>query len=320
MNLLSLSGKRLYPICLGTAEFGSRISRETSFALLDLYHEQEGNFFDSAHIYASWIPGGEGKSEQTLGDWLARQSKREDLFVATKGGHPHLESMDQARLKMDSVMQDFNESMDRLQLEWIDLYWFHRDDPQCDVNLIADILAALHATGRVRYFGGSNWTPQRLEELNHRAETQGTPRLSCSQRRWSFAVPPPPPAGMGLVNLEQEAWDFHCTTAMPVIPYSSQAVGFLGAQNVEWARGGFTGAAPKAAEYDSPENRRRLLWSIKQGEQCSATPNQVALRWMMHQPFPCYPIIGTGNKEHLSEALLSTQMVAPDEYTTVGKE
>ena len=88
-----------------------------------------------------------------------------------------------------------------------------------------------------------------------------------------------------------------------MIPYSSQANGYFGAENVAWARDGFSGAAPRAERFDSPANRQRLRRAMELAEEKGVTANQIALGYLLSQAFPVFPIIGTGSLEHVREAM-----------------
>jgi hypothetical protein len=121
-------------IALGTAWFGTAISEEQSFKLMDAFIERGGNFLDTAHMYANWVKGGAGKSETTIGRWL-RQTRPGNIVIATKGAD--------GGMTRDGIRKQFTESLDRLQLEKVDFYWLHRDDPAVPAGDIIEWLAAV---------------------------------------------------------------------------------------------------------------------------------------------------------------------------------
>lgn len=151
-------------ICLGVAEFGLGITDDESFAMLDAFATAGGNMADTAHVYAAWLPDGQGESERALGRWLRSRQPR-DFFVATKGGHPNLADMSIARLAPECIAQDLNESLERLRQDSVDLYWLHRDAPQVAVGEIMDALNEHLRQGCVRALGASNWSVARIERL-----------------------------------------------------------------------------------------------------------------------------------------------------------
>ncbi|MBA3709392.1 MAG: aldo/keto reductase, partial [Planctomycetes bacterium] len=144
-------------ICLGTALHGSTIADDDAFALLDIFVERGGNFLDTAHIYAAWLPNGHGQSERAIGAWLRSRGSRASTVIATKGGHPSWTAVPQARLRPEDIASDLTESCERLGTDVIDLYWLHRDDPAVPVDEILDALQRLIASGRIRAIGASNW-------------------------------------------------------------------------------------------------------------------------------------------------------------------
>ena len=89
---------RVSSICLGSADIGSKIDRETSFRMLDRFVDLGGTFIDTASVYADWLPGPRSISETTIGDWFAQSGKRDRVVLATKGGHPDLNTMHVSRL------------------------------------------------------------------------------------------------------------------------------------------------------------------------------------------------------------------------------
>jgi len=297
----------LSTIVLGTAGFGSAISVDDSFAVLDAYLAAGGNFIDTAHIYADWIPGGAGASERTIGAWLAARGLRDSIFLATKGGHPPLDALDQGRCSRADLEQDLSESLERLGVKHIDLYWLHRDDPALPVEQIVDTLVEFLASGLIDAYGFSNWPLARIQAAIGHAQAAGYTAPWGSQIGWALVDrrdPNPPVAGMSYMTPAQYRW--HCETAFPVAAYTAQARGYFGEANVAWARNGFMGPAPLGPEYDSSSSRRRLLQSIKLAEQKSCAPNQIALAWLLGQPFPVRPIVGTGSVAHLCEAMGAT--------------
>lgn len=302
----SPAGIPLHPtpsrLCLGTASFGSEIPRETAFCVLDRFLELGGNFLDTAHIYAAWRPGCWGNSERLLGDWMRARGVRDRIVLATKGGHPPLDRMDVGRCSRADLESDLTESLERLGTDWIDLYWLHRDDPGRPAEEIVETLNAFVRDGRIRAFGASNWTWNRIESARLDAERNGLQPFAAAQPGWSLATYPGPPPIPGMLLLANEDLEYPARTGLPVAAYTPQAKGYFGSENVDWARGGFAGPAPKGGEYDSLANRRKLLEAARIGSARGLSANQIALAYLMSNPFPVYPIIGTGNIDHLEEA------------------
>ena len=295
---LADSNLNVTQFALGCMQFGGRASRAESAALIDCYRDAGGAFFDTAHCYCFWEDGGDGRSERILGKYLRENECRDDVVVATKGGHPavpgyrrHDEYLTPCR-----VAADIDDSLGRMQIDHIDLYWLHRDDPRVDVGAILDILNNEVRRGRIRCFGGSNWTSQRLAEANRYAAEHGIDGFVASQPRWSLleydAMSQAERLEPGvLLHLDAADRAWHRDSQVPVVPYGPTGKGFF-------ATGG-----DAAERFRNRENLARAERTQALADELGSTANQVALAWLLHQPFPVVPILGTSQVPHLEDAL-----------------
>lgn len=289
-------------ICLGTGGYGTNIPAEQAFALLDAFAEQGGNFLDTARIYGAWAPGGEGASEQTLGAWLKRTGSRDRFVISTKGAHPDLATMHISRIRPADLAADIQASLAALQTDAIDIYWLHRDDPAVPVGEILSALDEHLAAGRVRAIGASNWSLARLTEADDYARSHGLTGFQANQIGWSLAaanVGPAPVAGMLYMDAATHA--HHLRSGLPVLAYSSQAVGFFSGkyrreQMAEPA------ATAVARLYFTPDNFDRLDRAAELARRRGVTPNQVNLAYLLGQPFPVYPIVGCRTVEQVRDS------------------
>ena len=161
MRTFNLAGVAVAPsvVCLGVPMHGTEIRQDESFRLLDLFFELGGTFFDTAHVYASWLPTGTGASERALGNWIVSRGLRDKVVIGTKGAHPPLANMAQHRVSPTDIGSDINDSLERLQTSVIDLYWLHRDAPDVPVSEILGALNDEIGKGRIRAIGASNCWP-----------------------------------------------------------------------------------------------------------------------------------------------------------------
>ena len=312
----SLPGIPLAPsrIVLGGVPFGSAISKQDSFTLMDAFAAAGGTFIDTAHGYARWLEGGDGASERTIGDWIRVRGNRDRMVIATKGGHPPLGAAEPiGRCSKVVLERHLEESLDRLGLDHVDLYWLHRDEPSRPVGEIIESLTDFQRSGRMLACGASNWTTERIQAANDYAEGLGLPPFVASQPWFSLGVVAGGPTAKEAVSESADPLrQWHVATGLPMIPYSSQANGYFGVQNVAWAKGGFAGSPPRAETFDSPANRRRLTRAIDLAEMKGCTANQIALAYLLNQPFPVFPIIGTSNPDHACEALSAVGITLPE--------
>ncbi len=302
-----LPGIALEPsrIVLGSVFFGSDVSREDSFAVMDAFAEAGGNFIDTAHVYAAWLDYGIGASERTIGEWIRARGNRERIVLATKGAHSPIDAEEKVGMCSRADLEEhLAESLDRLGLDRVDLYWLHLDEPTRPVGEIIESLADIQRSGRVRAYGASNWTTDRIQAANDYAREHDLVPFVASQPWFSLgAVAGGPSADGGADESSDALRQWHLSSGLPMIPYSSQANGYFGAENVAWAKGGFDGPPKRATSFDSPANRSRLLRAIDLAGKKGCTANQIALAYLLNQPFPIFPIIGTSNPEHAREAL-----------------
>ena len=314
MDLLVNAEVKPTRIGMGTAGFGADVDQRTSWAALDAYAEAGGNFVDTAHIYAAWIEDGWGKSERTVGEWLRVNGNRNEIVLATKGGHPPMDHMERGRCGRADLEQDLGESLERLRVDHVDVYWLHRDDPERPVGEIVEVVSEWVADGRIGAYGVSNWTAARLDTAWEYAREHGLRELSASQPGYAFAFHPTAAnecSPMRYMDEESHAW--HVRTQVPVAAYSAQATGFFGEANVAWASGGFPGKAPAAGGYDMADNRDRLTRAINMAGRKDVTASQIAVAYLCHQPFRVYPIIGTKQPERIREAIAATDIALSGE-------
>ena len=301
MRFTSLPGTEFAPsvICLGTGGFGSAISQDEAFRMLDLFAELGGNFVDSARVYAAWIPGGEGASERTIGAWLKSRNMASRFIVATKGGHPNLATMKVSRLSPAEIAVDVQASLAALEIDAIDIYWLHRDDPAIPIGEIVDAVNEQVAAGRLRAIGASNWTPERIDAANAYAAAHARVGFCASQIGWSLARPNPAAKGFGgELDMDAPTLDYHRRTGFPVMAYSSQAAGFF-AGKADRYRGPEAKDDGFAKRYVTAENFARLDRARDVAARHGRTANDVALAYLLSQPFPVYALTGCGNVDQV---------------------
>lgn len=169
-------------LCLGTNQFGTSLDQQHAGEILDAFASHGGNFIDTARSYADWVPDiPRGISELTLGQ-LLRERKREDWIVATKGCEFDWRA-DEMKLRVNPevIKSEMDASLEALQIDRIDLYWLHRDDPSQPVGPLIDTLIAAQEEGKIRYFGCSNWRPERIREAQEYAGSLGHQGFVASQ-------------------------------------------------------------------------------------------------------------------------------------------
>jgi 1-deoxyxylulose-5-phosphate synthase len=287
-------------LVLGSMVF-SLEALELTYDLLDTWRKLGGNVVDCAHIYQG------GNSERALGRWIEERDCRGDVVVLTKGAH---HNADRKRVTPEDITSDMRDSLARLRTDYIDIYVLHRDDPEVPVGPIVEALNEHLRAGRIRAFGGSNWTPERLDEANAYAASRGLHGFTVSSPHLSLAVPNET-IWAGCIDARSEAaMAWYRRTQMPLFAWSSQARGFFS--------GAFT---PDNLEnetivrvYYSEGNWERLRRAEHLGRQKGYRGIQVALAWLLNLPFPVFPLVGPATVDELRSCVQALEIeLSPEE-------
>ena len=307
MRTFTLPGlaKDLSVVCLGTGSHGSAYTEEHSFTLLDAFAERGGTFLDTAHVYANWLPEGKGASERTVGRWLRSRGLECQIAVGTKGGHPRLETMHVSRLRPEDIARDLDESLERLQLSSVDLYYMHRDDPEIPVGEILSALNEHLSAGRIGALGASNWGVARLQEAADYATAHGLTGFCASQIAWSLAqdnIPYDP--AQRTVSMDPEALSYYCASPLRVIPYTAQAGGFFAHPYDE--------GGPKFKRYHNPVSARRWERTQTLARECGVSPNALALAYLLNHPCGGAGIVGAHTVEQIDDSCSAGDIALTD--------
>lgn len=297
-----IPGTHLEPsvIALGTVSFGSTMAAGDAFRMLDLFLELGGTFIDTAHIYADWATSERSMSEKTIGAWLAQTGARDHIVLATKGAHTDRETK-QKRVRPDEIRTDLAESLEYLQTDHIDLYWLHRDDPEVPVRELIDCLEDLRLSGAIGSYGCSNWSPARIQEAALYAASRNVQGFVANQLMWSLATPNPGSVSdPTLVSMDRSGYAYHKESGLAAVAYSSQAKGFFSGKyapdKTDEGEGRRQGVI---RQYYNPANFARLEQARAIGDRLGCSANEVALAYLIHQPFPTFPIVGPRSLEQL---------------------
>ena len=161
MITLPKTDLQVHPLCLGGNVFGFSADVENSEEVLSYYFDNGGNFVDTADMYSQWAPGHVGgESETIIGNWMKKRGNRSSMVIATK-----VAKLDtRPGLKASNIAAACDDSLRRLQTDYIDLYYAHQDDPDTPIEETLRAFDALVKSGKVRYIAASNFAPARLQE------------------------------------------------------------------------------------------------------------------------------------------------------------
>ena len=298
------SGLRVPPLCFGGNVFGWTADAATSFTLLDRLVEAGINFVDTADVYSAWVPGNKGgESETIIGDWLKRRGGRERIVLATKVGSemgPGKKGLAKAYIR-----QAVEDSLRRLQTDYIDLYQSHRDDPETPIEETLEVYAELIKAGKVRAIGASNFTAERLSQALGVAERTGLPRYECLQPEFNLYDRGSYEGDLERVCRENE---------IGVITYFSLASGFLTGKYRSEADLAKSPRGQGIKKYLDERGRRILAALDEVAANHHARPAQVALAWLMARPGITAPIASATRLEQLDELIGATRLrLEPEE-------
>jgi aryl-alcohol dehydrogenase-like predicted oxidoreductase len=262
--------------------------------ILDAYVEIGGNTIDTAFIYQR------GRSEQAIGMWVQRRGNRDRINLWTKGAHPDKNG---PRVNRQAIHEELLISLERLQTDYVDLYALHRDDPAVPVGVIVEALNEHVEAGRIRAFGVSNWTHERIQEANDYAAQHGLVGFSFNSPNLSLAKAKEP-YWTGCVSADAAMIEWHTRTGMPLFSWSSQARGF------------FTGRySPDKQDnpdlvrvFYSDDNWERYRRAEQLGRELGVSTIQIALAYVLNQPFPTAAIIGPQNRAEMASCAAGAEI------------
>lgn len=297
------------PIALGTAQFGTGVSPEQAFIQLDTFTEFGGNMIDTAHVYGNWIPGMDSPSEETIGKWLLQTKKREKIVLVTKGGHPIPDRMSGKRVNSTDLDSDLEGSLRKLCTDYIDLYLLHQDDPDKPVEEILDYLEKKVSEGKIRYYGCSNWSLERIEDAKKAAERNHFKGFACNQAMGCLADVHKDTLPPSNTVLDKKMRAYHQKTQMPFMAYMSMARGYF-VKRME----------NKDISQESWDNytcasNERILQTLK--ELCADTGYSVqdfCYQYLIRQKFLCIPVAGFSSITQMKQAINAVNIEMPDKY------
>lgn len=277
------------PLVLGGNVFGWTADRDASFAVLDAFVEAGGRAIDTADVYSEWADGNAGgESETVIGEWLAaRPGMRERVSIATKV----CQKSDRKGLAPENLRAALDESLERLQTDYVDLYYAHRDDPGVPQSEVVAALGGFVAEGRVRHLGASNFTAERLRSAVDVATAHGVAGFTVAQdlynlvRRDYETDLQPTIADLGLVEL----------------PFGALQGGFL---TGKYRAGGDAVDSPRAVNATKLLDDDRAVATLEAlrgvADARGASMTAVALAWLRQQPTVGAPIASARSTEQLT--------------------
>ena len=288
MKPLGDSGLTTPRLVLGGNVFDFTVKGEEAFRVLDRFVEAGGTMVDTADIYSAWVPGHVGgESETLLGEWLNRRGRRDDVLIATKVGYD--KGLAPAR-----IAEAAEASLKRLDTDYIDLYYAHKDDADTPLEETLAAFDRLVREGKVRAIGASNYSAERLGEALDISGRDGLARYTVLQPEYNL---------MARARFEGPLQQLCIERGLGVLPYFGLASGFLTGKYRSKADFGKSVRGSGMARYLDEKGLRVLAALDEVAAETRATPAQVALAWLAHQPGVTAPIASATSLDQLDELL-----------------
>ena len=286
------------PLAFGGNVFGWTADESRSFQLLDAFVAAGFNLIDTADVYSRWVPGNEGgESETIIGNWLRKSGKREEVVIATKLGAEL--APDKKGLSKGYIERAVDDSLRRLQTDYIDLYQSHYDDPATPIEETLEAFNRLIKSGKVRFIGASNFTPERLKESMEISARQGYPAYQSLQPEYNL---------YDRQKYEQEYEPLVMQYGLGVLNYYSLASGFLTGKYRSEADLSKSPRGQGIKKYLTDRGFRILTALDEVAEQYGATVAQVSLAWLMAHRGITAPIASATSIEQLHDIAKAAEL------------
>jgi 1-deoxyxylulose-5-phosphate synthase len=300
---LGRTGLKVSTICLGTMQFGWTAAEADSYQIMNRAVELGCNFFDTADMYSSWHPGNQGgESETIIGNWLAAgHGRRRDLVIATKVRGKMGPGPNDQGLSRRHILNSIEDSLDRLQTDYIDLYQVHFPDEETPLDETLSALDDLVRSGLVRYLGCSNYPAWLLAKSLWLSDVHGLMRFDSLQPHYSY---------VHRAEFERELQPLCLDQGIGVIPYSPLGGGFLtGKYRRDTPLPQSARVAGVKRRYMNEQGFTAVDKLEEVGQAHNATIAQTAIAWLLAQPAVTSAIIGANNVTQLDETVKGAEVV-----------
>jgi len=298
--------KPLSRVVLGTMILDTERMKE-GFSLLDAAFAQGINTFDTGAVY------GMGKAERCLGAWCEERGNREQVVILDKGCHFNA---DRQRVTPYDLASDIQDALARMRTDYVDIYMLHRDDLSVPIATIVEMFNEHHAAGRIKAFGGSNWTPDRIREVTRYADEHGLVPFSACSPNYGLGDQVEDPWGQGCTSLsgaankKDRAW--FAETGMPVFAYSSLAHGlFSGRITRKNSKKTADRVCRKA--YCHEINFQRLDRARGMAKRKRVTVPQIALAFVLNSPMNAFALVGAATPAEIEQCAAAGKIVLSEE-------
>ena len=286
------------PITFGCNVFGWTANEKTSFEILDAFTTAGFNFLDTADVYAKWATGVGGESETIIGKWTKQRNNRNKVIIATKAGM--VDTVGTINITKAYIIKAAEESLKRLQTDYIDLYQTHKDDLSVPVEETLEAHQQLIKEGKVRFIGASNFSAARLKASLEASKKHNLPRYETLQPLYNL---------YDREVFEKELEPLCVANNIGVINYYSLAAGFLTGKYRTQADVAKSARGARVASTYLNEKGLRILKTLDEvAAQYKTTTGSIAMAWLLARPAVTAPIASASNLVQLQELIKSVDL------------
>ncbi|MGG5207651.1 aldo/keto reductase [Chryseobacterium sp. MIQD13] len=290
------------PVNFGGNIFGWTLDEKQSFDILDQFTDAGFNFIDTADVYSWWVNGKGGQSEEILGKWMKNHSNRKDIVLATKVGAQTKEH--DLDISKKHILKSVDESLQRLQTDYIDLYYTHYDDNTTPVEETLSAYDEIIKAGKVRYIAASNVSPERLKASFEASEKYNLPKYVALQPHYNL---------MEREDFEKNYAPLVEEFDLSVFPYWSLAAGFLTGKYRTEADLGKSQRGEGVRKYLNPKGLEVLKALDQVSEKYQTTQGAAALAWLLANPLITAPIVSATSASQLDTLFKAPKLVLDQE-------
>ena len=306
---LNKTDLKVSPICLGTSQFGTSLSRDLALWQLDAFADAGGNFLDTALVYGDWGTREKAVSEKIIGQWLKKSGKKDSMIIMTKGAHPLLETMHLTRCTPKDIKDDITSSLTNLGVDKIDLYLLHRDNTSLPVDALLETLEEAKLQGKIAHYGFSNWSYERIKEAESYAAKNKISGFVCNQIKWSLAdTNTDQISDKNMLPMGKDFYKWHKETGINVTAYNSTARAWF-----TKLESGIKLTENLTKLYDNETNKKIYSYIKEAAAELKLSVLDISLAYIRSHSFPSIPITSFSSKEQLTEALASCDVILPEE-------
>jgi aryl-alcohol dehydrogenase-like predicted oxidoreductase len=285
------------PLMFGGNVFGWTADEATSFSILDAFVDAGLDFIDTADVYSAWVPGNQGgESETIIGKWFKKSGKREQIVLATK-----VSKLPQRKgLSAANIQAAVEDSLRRLQTDYIDVYFSHDDDTATPLEETLGAYQKLIEAGKVRVIGASNYTGARVEEALAVARRHGLPEYQLVQPEYNL---------YDRAEYERDIEPVVLANQLGSVVYYSLASGFLSGKYRSQADLAHKARGSRVEKYLNDRGLRILGALDRVAQRHGSTPATIALAWLIARPSVTAPIASATSVDQLKSLAAAVHLM-----------